>query len=84
MVDPKDFMAQFLQYLQTYYGGKAGVPVTTAQTNILKMPIFQEGMAEVQPEPQFGGMPQGMGQDMGMAQQLNGLFPGPNDPMRLN
>lgn len=86
MVNSKDFMAQFLQYLQSYYGGKAGTPATTIQTNILKMPIFQEGLAEAQPEPQYGAMDQGMGmgQDMGMAQQLNGLFPGPYDPMRLN
>lgn len=80
MIDSKDFMAQFLQYLQSYYGGRAGASPTTVQTNILKIPLFQEGLAKAESAPQYGAMDSGMG----MAQQLNGLFPGPYDPMRLN
>ena len=74
----KDFLDQFLQYLQSYYGGRGGSPKGMSPVaNLLKMPIFQAASTDT--EPQMPEM-----DEMGMANQLNDLFPGPYDPMRLN
>ena len=83
MIDAKGITEQFIQYLQSYYGNRGSSPITATQTaNVMKIPIFQDGLGggEIAPEP----MPMGGGPQPDMAQQLNGMFPGPHDPMRMN
>ena len=83
MVKPKDFMEGFMAYLQEYYGGQKQM-VSTDTPNAVKVPLFQEASvpAPVDPAQMEQQMPQQ--NPMGMAQELNGMFPGPYDPMRLN
>jgi hypothetical protein len=92
MLDGKEFLKGFMAYLRDYYGLKEAVLPASLQPNLPKLPLFQQ---TDQPEPQMPdmGMPDmGMGgllgatggMDMGVPQELNGLFPGPYDPMRLN
>lgn len=76
MLESKEFMEQFLQYLQTYYGmgREQSGRYVARQTNTALIPLFQDSsQAE---EPAYD--------DQMMAEQLNGMFPGPYDPMRLN
>lgn len=85
MIDSKEFLTGFLQYLQSYYGAASGRAPVTEHANLPKLPLFQQTNAT----PEFPGemMPSmGQPQEMtadpaGMAQQLNGLFPGPYDRM---
>lgn len=79
MVKPKDFMEGFMAYLQDYYGGQKQT-VSTNTPNIVKVPLFQESSV---PDPVDPAMMEQQN-PMGMAQKLNGMFPGPYDPMRLN
>lgn len=84
MIDSKEFVAGFLQYLQSYYGGASGRAPATEHANLPKLPLFQDTTDRVEfPGEMMGqGMEQGLSMEPdGMAQQLNGLFPGPYDRM---
>lgn len=79
MID-KAFLEGFMRYLQAYYGaGRDRITShPTLQGNQPVMPLFQEGSGALEElEEDFGEA--GM-----MAEELNGMFPGPYDPMRLN
>jgi hypothetical protein len=85
MIDPKTFTKDFLAYLADYYGRKDATLPASLLPNMPKLPLFQQ--VEVEPQMDMGFEGMGMG-DMGMGAsemgQLNGLFPGPYDPMRMN
>jgi hypothetical protein len=84
MFDVKGTTEQFIQYLQSYYGKREdGLRATTQTANVMKIPIFQDGLVT-----EGVGLPESPlppeQPPAQMAQQLNGMFPGPYDPMRLN
>jgi hypothetical protein len=102
MINNKEFMKGFLQYLQSYYGSASGFSlmndIAPMYPNQPRLNLFQE--ASMQMEPPMMEVMQDLGselqQPMGsinqqpalpgetLGQELNGLFPGPNDPMRMN
>ena len=94
MLDGKDFLKGFLGYLRDYYGLKGSVLPASLQPNLPRLPLFQQA-DQLMPDMDMGGLLGATGgmadmetyfdmQGMGMSQQLNSLFPGPHDPMRLN
>jgi hypothetical protein len=96
MLDGKEFLKGFMAYLRDYYGLKEAVLPASLQPNLPKLPLFQQtdqptdmtGLQDMGTDMDMQGMggllgaTGGMG--LGMPQELNGLFPGPYDPMRLN
>ena len=74
----EDFIKQFLAYLSTYYGRENTMraPRASRVPNLTIMPVFQTNKEEE------GLMPEQ--ENPYMAAELNGLFPGPYDSMRLN
>lgn len=97
MIDNKEFLRGFLQYLQSYYGQASMFEtngIAPTYPNQPRLSLFQEG--QVPNTDQFPGMmDQGMVQQpMGgmnqlpalpgetLGQELNGMFAGPYDPMR--
>lgn len=97
MLDGKDFLKGFLGYLRDYYGLKGSALPASLQPNLPKLPLFQQADQPTEPQMPDMGMGGLLGatgmmdmetdldmQGMGIPQQLNSLFPGPHDPMRLN
>ena len=92
MLDANTFMKGFLKYLQDYYGmDYEQARRATGFANVMKVPLFQERelfmeeaefmnqMMAQDPMEQSGGM---MGGDL-FADDLNSMFPGPYDPVRM-